>query len=68
MVIVFQVESLVDVREMSLDEEGNLYVSDFGKHCVHVFSNAGRFLHSFGQNRLREPHRCVCGWPVCVCG
>ena len=32
---------------VSSDEHGNLYVSDVGKSCVHVFSN-GEFLHSFG--------------------
>ena len=32
---------------VSSDEHGNLYVSDYGKSCVHVFSN-GEFLHSFG--------------------
>ena len=32
---------------VSSDEHGNLYVSDRGKSCVHVFSN-GEFLHSFG--------------------
>ena len=66
------------VREMSSDEEGNLYVSDYGKHCVHVFSNAGGFLHSFGQDRLGGPQGvCVAGQfvyvadlrisTVCVC-
>ena len=55
------------VREVSSDEEGNLYVSDFNKHCVHVFSNAGGFLRSFGQDRLGGPQGvCVAGQFVYV--
>ena len=51
---------------VSSDEHGNLYVSDYGKSCVHVFSN-GEFLHSFGcgedgEKVLSSPHG------VCVVG
>ena len=36
-----------DIWGVCSDERGNLYVSDYDKSCVHVFSN-GEFLHSFG--------------------
>ena len=38
-----------DIRGVSSGETGNLYVSDFNRECVHVFSHGGEFLHSFGQ-------------------
>ena len=56
---------------VSSDEHGNLYVSDYGKSCVHVFSN-GEFLHSFGcgedgEKVLSSPHGvCVAGQYVYV--
>ena len=45
---------------VSSDEHGNLYVSDYVKSCVHVFSN-GEFLHSFGcgedgEKVLKNPY------------
>ncbi len=36
------------IRDISADEHGNLYISDKGNCCVHVFSNGGDFLRSFG--------------------
>ena len=56
---------------VSSDEHGNLYVSDYRKSCVHVFSN-GEFLHSFGcgedgEKVLSNPHGvCVAGQYVYV--
>ena len=56
---------------VSSDEHGNLYVSDHGKSCVHVFSN-GEFLHSFGcgedgEKVLSSPYGvCVAGQYVYV--
>ena len=56
---------------VSSDEHGNLYVSDYDKSCVHVFSN-GEFLHSFGCGKdgekvLSSPHGvCVAGQYVYV--
>ena len=56
---------------VSLDEHGNLYVSDMDKSCVHVFSN-GEFLHSFGcgedgEKVLSSPRGvCVAGQYVYV--
>ena len=51
-------------NSISSDEHGNLYVSDVKNSCIHVFSNGGEFLHSFGQdgedvNKLKMP-ACVC--------
>ena len=56
---------------VSSDEHGNLYVSDYVKSCVHVFSN-GEFLHSFGcgedgEKVLNGPYGvCVAGQYVYV--
>ena len=56
---------------VSSDEHGNLYVSDYRKSCVHVFSN-GEFLHSFGCGKdgekvlLRPRGVCVAGQYVYV--
>ena len=48
-----------DIRGVSSGETGNLYVSNCTRECVHVFSNGGEFLHSFGQGgdcvKLRSP-------------
>ena len=49
-----------DIRDVSSDEQGNLYVSDFSKSCVQVFSNSGEFLHSLdcggdGVKKLNGP-------------
>ena len=60
-----------DIRGVSSGETGNLYVSDSSRGCVHVFSNGGEFLHSFGQGgdgvKLRSPIGvCVVGQYVYV--
>ena len=60
-----------DERVLSSDDHGNLYVSDYGKSCVHVYSN-GEFLYSFGcgedgEKVLASPHGvCVAGRYVYV--
>ena len=58
-----QFTAIVDVFS---GETGNLYVCDCSRGCVHVFSNGGEFLHSFGQGgdgvKLRSP------FDVCVVG
>ena len=62
-----------DVAGVSSGQTGNLYVSDFRRGCVHVFSNGGEFLHSFGQGgggvrKLSGPMGvCVGGQYVYVC-
>ena len=54
-------------RDVCSDEEGHLYVSDGVSQCVHVFSNGGEFLHSFGQGKLEYPVGvCVTGQHMCV--
>ena len=55
------------IYDICSDEEGNLYVPDYRKSCVQVFSNGGEFLRSFdcdadGVKRLKGPHS------VCVSG
>ena len=60
-----------DISGVSSGETGNLYVGDYGRGCVHVFSNGGEFLHSFGQGgdgvKLRSPVGvCVVGQYVYV--
>ncbi len=37
-----------DIRDISPDEHGNLYVCDSGNSCIHVLSNGGEYLYSFG--------------------
>ena len=63
-----------DIRGVSSDGNNNLYVSDYVRNCVHVFSNSGEFLHSIGHfqggdcvNYLRGPEGvCVVGQYVYV--
>jgi DNA-binding beta-propeller fold protein YncE len=52
------------VRGVSSDEHNNLYVSDGNRGCVHVYSNSGEFLHSFGQDEKKLD----CPIGVCVFG
>jgi hypothetical protein len=43
-------EHLADPRRMGLDDRGNIYVSDWGKHHqIKVFDAAGRFLRAIGK-------------------
>ena len=54
---------------ISSGEHGNLYVSDKKNSCIHVFSNGGEFLCSFGQDGgdLKYPVGvCVAGQYVYV--
>ena len=39
------------IRGVSSDDNNNLYVSDYVRKCVHVFSNSGEFLHSIGHDQ-----------------
>ena len=55
-----------NIRGVSSGETGNLYVGDISRGCVHVFSNGGEFLHSFGQGGDGVKLRCPGG--VCVFG
>ena len=55
------------IRGISSDEGGNLYICDSGKSCVHVFSNGGAFLRSFGQGG-DGVEKLICPWGVCVAG
>ena len=57
------------IRGLSSDDTNNLYVSDYERECVHMFSNSGEFLHSIGHDqggggvkKLSSP------WGVCVVG
>ena len=60
------------IRDISSDQHGNLYVSDRDSSCVHVLSNGGEFLRSFGcdengVNKLKYPYGvCVDGQYVYV--
>ncbi|XP_066269863.1 tripartite motif-containing protein 3-like [Branchiostoma lanceolatum] len=33
---------------ITVDGEGNILVSDCGRHCIHVFNKDGQFLYKFG--------------------
>ncbi len=39
------------IRGVSPDEHGNLYVCDYGNSSIHVLSNGGEYLRSFGCDR-----------------
>lgn len=60
------------ILDLSSDEHGNLYISDNSKSCIHVLSNCGEFLRSFGcdgnlKKRLKGPSGiCVAGQYVYV--
>ena len=41
-------ENMGDVRDISADFHGNLYVTDRKKGCIHVFNRHGDLLRSFG--------------------
>ncbi len=48
------------IRDVSADEHGNLYVCDCGNSRIHVLSNGGEYLRSFGcdgsgVNKLSGP-------------
>ena len=43
----------MNIVGLSSSENGNLYVSDFDRGCIHVFSNGGEFLHSICK--LKSP-------------
>ena len=57
------------VADISDDVHGNIYITDFGNSCVHVFSADGNFQYSFGhdKNEMKRPSSvCVCGQYVYV--
>ena len=56
-----------DFCDVCPDEHGNLYVCDYSKSCVQVFSNDGEYLCSFGEKKLKRPQSvCVSGQYVYV--
>ena len=40
-----------DIRGVSSDDDGNLYISDYKRRCVQVFSSNGKFLHLINHGR-----------------
>ena len=46
--------------DISPDKDGNLYICDRDRSCIHVFSRDGAFLRSFGQDETG-------GYPVRLC-
>ena len=55
-----------DIRDMSSDCHGNLYICT-SNSAIQVFSSSGQFLRSFGENRLGYPRGvCVVGGYVYV--
>lgn len=50
-------KGLEDPREITIGNDGNIFISDHGKsHQVKVFTAAGKFLHTIGK-----PGKPVCG-------
>ena len=41
-------ESMVNVRDISADSHGNLYITDRRNRCIHVLDHHGDLLRSFG--------------------
>jgi DNA-binding beta-propeller fold protein YncE len=39
--------TIKNIRDVSSDEKGNIYVSDYDAQCILLFNNAGVFLRSF---------------------
>jgi DNA-binding beta-propeller fold protein YncE len=56
--------TIKDIRDVSSDKEGNIYVSDISKGCILVFNNGGDFLQSF--NAYTPVGVSVAGEHVCV--
>ena len=60
------------IRDVSSDDDGNLYISDYVNSCIQVLNCEGEFLRSFGcdengENRLSGPSGvCVAGQHVYV--
>ena len=52
---------------VACDQDGNIYVCNFGVNCIHVFNTQGVFLYSFSEkgsssHKLDSPHSiCVAG-------
>ena len=63
-------EDLGQFYNLTSDNHGNLYVTDYHKSMIRVLSNDGVLLHSFGcdsNGRLNKPHGiCVSGQYVYV--
>ncbi|CAH1251691.1 TRIM3 [Branchiostoma lanceolatum] len=51
---VGQQQGMKDIGGITVDEEGNILVSDHGNHCVYVFNVDGQFLFQFGGERSGE--------------
>ena len=62
-----------EFRKVDVDSQGNLYVADWTRHCVHVLNSGGSFLHSFGcrlpksEMQRRPAYLCVASPYVYVC-
>lgn len=61
------VEQFDNIMDLTSDLQGNLYIADGGKSCIHVLNNAGTFLHSISGSMLYRPRRlCMVGQYVYV--
>ena len=55
------------IRDVSSDQNGNLYISDYDNSCMLVFGKDGKYVRSFGSDRLKGPRGvCVAGGYVYV--
>ena len=54
----------MDVRDISIDPDRNLYVSDIRNSCIHKFAASGTYLHTFGNTMAELQHP----WGLCVHG
>ena len=52
------------VMDISSDDHGNLYITDYNYSFIHIFSSNGVFLYSFGRNK----YELKCPWSVRVSG
>lgn len=39
------------IHDVAADKNGSLYVSDYGKRCVHVFTKSGEFQYSLSRDK-----------------
>ena len=63
------ISGLSGIQDVSSDDDGNLYISDYVNSCIQVLNCEGEFLRSFGCDENGEwTEWGVCSRPACLCG
>ena len=58
-----QHKDMGEVTDISADDHGNLYMTDYTNPCIQVFTANGVFLRSLGRDKKKQNP-----WGVCVSG